>query len=155
VQWETVTQTEAGGGFVNEAAFAFEPDGRCVALLRREGGTTGRLGLAQPPYTDWTWKELDVRFNGPALLRLPDGRLLAGGRAKVLGAQMAVMALGWLTTEPPALSPVMLLPARGETGYPGLYLHDGRVWASYYGSNPAGKSAIYIAELEVLPPKKD
>lgn len=53
VKWETVCQTEAGGGFVNEAAFVFEPTGRCVVLLRREGGNS-RLGLADPPYTKWT-----------------------------------------------------------------------------------------------------
>jgi hypothetical protein len=153
VKWETVTQTEAGGGFVNEAAFVFEPDERCVVLLRREGGTGGRLGLAKPPYTDWTWKELDLRFNGPALLRLPDGRLLAGGRSKVLGSPSAVTALGWLTTNPPALTPALVLPAKGETGYPGLYLQDGRIWVSYYASN-SGKCAIYIAELELLPKKE-
>ena len=56
-----------------DARSAFEPSGRCVVLLRREGGTS-RLGLADPPYTAWAWKDLDTRFNGPALLRLPDGR---------------------------------------------------------------------------------
>jgi hypothetical protein len=150
-QWETVTETEAGGGFVNEAAFAFEPDGRCVALLRREGALGGRLGLAPPPYTDWKWSELEVRFNGPALLRLPDGRFLAGGRAKTLGATSAMTALGWLTTDPATLRPALRLPCKGETGYPGLCFQDGRVWASYYASQ-SGKCAIYIAELELLPP---
>ena len=55
--WETITQSDAGGGYVNEAAFAFQPDDRCVVLLRREGGNS-RLGLARPPYKDWTWTDI-------------------------------------------------------------------------------------------------
>lgn len=149
-KWETVGQTEAGGGFVNEAAFVFEPAGRCVVLLRREGGP-GRLGLADPPYTTWRWADLQERFNGPALLRLPDGRLLAGGRSKALGSDSAKTALGWLSTDPPALRPVVILPSQHETGYPGLVPHDGRVWASYYSSQ-SGKTAIYVAELELTGP---
>lgn len=150
VDWEQITQTQAGGGYVNEAAFVFEPDDRCVVLLRREGGH-GRLGMARPPYTDWTWSDLEERFNGPALLRLPDGRLLAAGRSKALGAPSAKTALGWLTTDPPALRPLLWLPSQHETGYPGLALHEGRVWASYYSSQ-SGKCAIYIAELEIIDP---
>jgi hypothetical protein len=147
--WERVTQTDAGGGYVNEAAFAFEPDGRCVVLLRREGGDS-RLGLARPPYTEWTWSDLGERFNGPTLLRLPDGRLLAAGRSKAL-ADSAQTVAGWLTADPPALRPVLTLPSQHETGYPGLVLHNGRVWASYYSSQ-SGKCAIYIAELELSGP---
>ncbi|MBW3596002.1 MAG: exo-alpha-sialidase [Planctomycetes bacterium] len=148
VDWDTVTQTEAGGGYVNETAFVFEPDDRCVALLRREGGNS-RLGVSQPPYARWTWTDLDERFNGPALLRLPDGRLLAGGRSKALGASSSKTAMGWLTTDPPALRPLLWLPSQHETGYPGLAFHEGRVWASYYSSQ-SGKCAIYMAELELL-----
>jgi hypothetical protein len=117
-------------------------------LLRREGGNN-RLGLADPPYTDWKWIDLDERFNGPALLRLPDGRLLAGGRSKALGAPLPKTAVGWLTTDPPALQPLMWLPSQHETGYPGLHLLDDRIWASYYSSE-SGKCAIYIAQLELI-----
>jgi hypothetical protein len=147
VAWERITQTEAGGGYVNEAAFQFLPDGRCLSLLRREGGNN-RLGVSRPPYVDWTWTDLQERFNGPALLRLPDGRILAGGRSKALGASLPKTTLGWLTTDPPSLKPVFWLPSQHETGYPGLALHEGRVWASYYSSE-SGKCAIYFAQLEL------
>jgi hypothetical protein len=152
VSWETVCQTEAGGKFVNEAAFVFEPSGRCVVLLRREGGNS-RLGLSDPPYTAWAWNDLQTRFNGPALVRLPDGRLLAGGRSKALASGATKTVLGWLTADPPALHPFLVLPSEHETGYPGLVHHDGRVWASYYASQ-SGKTAIYVAELEPSPPAR-
>ena len=149
VRWEGVAQTDGGGGYVNEAAFAFEPTGRCLVLLRREGGNS-RLGVAHPPYTDWLWTDLDQRFNGPALLRLPDGRLLAGGRSKALGAPSAKTTVGWLTADPAALRPLLWLPSQHETGYPGLCFHDDRVWVSYYSSQ-SGKCAIYVAQLDIDP----
>jgi hypothetical protein len=149
--WEKITQTDAGGGYVNEAAFAFQADDRCVVLLRREGGNS-RLGLAPPPYKDWTWTDLDARYNGPALLCLADGRLLAGGRTKPVGADSAKTALAWLTIEPPALRPLITLPSQHETGYPGLCVHDNQLWVSYYSSQ-SGKCAIYIAQLELAAPR--
>jgi hypothetical protein len=145
--WEHVTQTDAGGGYVNEAAFAFEPDDRCVVLLRREGGSN-RLGLSRPPYTDWTWSDLNDRFNGPALLRFSDGRLLVGGRAKPAGANEPKTALAWLSTDPPKLEPLLTLRCRHETGYPGLYLLGDTLWTSYYSSE-SGKCAIYIARIKL------
>ncbi|MBA4016490.1 MAG: hypothetical protein C0483_04825 [Pirellula sp.] len=145
--WERITQSEAGGGYVNEAAFTFEPDHRCVVLLRREGGNS-RLGLSHPPYQQWTWTDLNDRFNGPALARFSDGRLLVGGRAKPAGANEAKTALAWLTTDPPRLRPLFTLPSKHETGYPGLYLLGDELWISYYSSE-TGKCAVYIARVKI------
>ncbi|WP_145084022.1 exo-alpha-sialidase [Anatilimnocola aggregata] len=147
LEWERIVQTEAGGGYVNEAAFAFQPDSRCVVLLRREGGQN-RLGLSRPPYKDWTWQELNDRFNGPALIQFSDGRLLVGGRAKPIGAGSAKTALAWLSIDPPNLSPALTLPSQHETGYPGLHLFGKELWTSYYSSE-SGKCSIYIARLDV------
>jgi hypothetical protein len=147
LEWERITQTEAGGGYVNEAAFAFEPDDRCVVLLRREGGQN-RLGLARPPYTDWTWTDLNDRFNGPALLSLADGRFLLGGRTKPAGAGSPKTALAWLSTDPPRIEPLLTLPSVHETGYPGLYWFDDELWMSYYSSE-SGKCAVYLARVKL------
>jgi hypothetical protein len=106
-----------------------------------------RLGLADPPYSTWNRTDLTARFNGPALARLPDGRLPAGSRSKSGGSGAPKTVLGWLATGPPALYPFLELPSEHETGYPGLIHHAGHVWASYYSSQ-AGKTAICVAELE-------
>ena len=39
-----------------------------------------KLGTAKPPYKDWTWKDLGKQIGGPAMVRTPDGRLVAGVR---------------------------------------------------------------------------
>lgn len=147
VDWERIVQTEAGGGYVNEAAFVFRPDDQCVVLLRREGGNN-RLGLSRPPYTTWTWSELNDRFNGPDLVQFPDQRLLVGGRSKPAGSDSAKTAFAWLSIDPPQLIPAHTLRSRHETGYPGLYLLGNELWTSYYSSE-SGKCAIYIARLGV------
>ena len=67
-------------GKPSEATVRATPDGKLVALLRRDGGNrNARIGLAAPPFSDWTWKELPTPLGGPELLVLPDGRMLAAG----------------------------------------------------------------------------
>ncbi|WP_244200589.1 exo-alpha-sialidase [Micromonospora arborensis] len=69
------------GGYPNESGLVFDPDGTAYCLLRRDGDdASAQLGRARPPYREWRWTDLGVQVGGPALLRLPDGRLLAGVR---------------------------------------------------------------------------
>ena len=68
-------------GYPNETALVFDGD-TCYCLLRRDDQqSTGQLGISQPPYTDWQWKDLGVRIGGPQMLRLNDGRYVAAAAA--------------------------------------------------------------------------
>ena len=67
-----------GTGYVNETSMVFLPDDTCYCLLRRDGEqSSGLIGTASPPYTEWSWKDLGVKIGGPDMLRLPDGRFVA------------------------------------------------------------------------------
>jgi hypothetical protein len=55
-------------------------------------------------------------------------------------------ALGRMTTT--SYTPELLLPSGGDNSYPGLVLHDGKLWVSYYSSHE-GKTSIYLAEIEL------
>ena len=150
-RFEPIVPTLFTEGFANEAALAWLPDQTALCLLRRdENPNTNQLGRSSPPYTEWTWKDLGVHLGGPALLRLPepDGRLVAGGR---LHAPKAHMALCWLAPDAGSLTPFLDLPSGGDCSYPGLVLHDGLLWVSYYASHE-GKTAIYLARVK-LPEK--
>jgi hypothetical protein len=131
-------------GYSNESDLLFLPDDTCLCLLRYDGkAATGRLGAAKPPYTDWTWKDLGQKIGGPALTRLPDGRLVAVVRLydkKVRTAVCTVDAGKGTLTE------VLALPSGGDTSYAGVVWHDGRLWVSYYSSHE-GKTAIYLARV--------
>ncbi|MGK5740909.1 sialidase family protein [Micromonospora sp. URMC 103] len=132
------------GGYPNESGLVFEPDGTAVCLLRRDGEpATAQLGRARPPYRDWEWTDLGVRVGGPALLRLPDGRLLAGVRLLDGRVRTAICAVD---AERAELTELVALPSGGDTSYPGLVWHDGVLHVSYYSSHE-GRTCVYVAEV--------
>jgi hypothetical protein len=151
-RFEAIVPTLFDRGEPNEAGLAFLPDGTLLCLLRRDGaGANGsaQLGQARPPYTDWNWKDLGVRVGGPALLALPDGRIVAGVR---LYDGRERTALAWIDPEAGTLREILALPSGGDTSYPGLLWHDETLWVSYYASHE-GKSAIYLARVALDAPE--
>ncbi|WP_337173223.1 sialidase family protein [Paludisphaera sp.] len=136
-------------GFPNEAALAWLPDDTALCLLRRDGKDgTNQLGTSKPPYTEWTWKDLGQHLGGPALLRLADGRFVAGGR---LHKPNVHTGLCWIDPEAGTMTEFLALPSNGDSSYPGLVEHDGELWVSYY-SGHEGKTSIYLARIKL--PKK-
>lgn len=134
------------GGYPNESGLAFAPDGTAHCLLRRDGDSaTAQLGRARPPYREWTWTDLGVQVAGPALLRLPDGRLLAGVRLLDGDVRTAICAVD---PERGALTELVALPSGGDTSYPGLVWHDDLLWVSYYSSHE-GRTCVYLAEVSL------
>jgi hypothetical protein len=129
--------------YPNEAALVFLPDQTCLCLLRRDQSpATGQLGLAKPPYREWTWKDLGKKIGGPQMLRLPDGRLVAAVRLYDGKVRTAVCLV-----DPAAgkLEEVLALPSAGDTSYAGLVWHD-LLWVSYYSSHEK-KTSIYLAKV--------
>ena len=146
--FEPIVATLFDRGEPNESALAFLPDHTALCLLRRDGTpATGQLGTARPPYTSWTWKDLGTRIGGPSLLRLPDGRLVAAVR---LHAPQVHTGLCWLDPEGGTPREFLALPSGGDTSYPGLAWHEGRLWVSYYSSHE-GKTSIYLAQVRPEP----
>lgn len=135
-------------GDAGETSILFLPDNRAICLLRRDGKDLGSmLGISQPPYKEWAWKDLGVRIGGPHLIQLPDGRIIAGGRS--YGEQGARTSLWVLDVEKPKLTPLITFPSKGDTSYPGFVWHDGLLWVSYYSSHE-GKASIYLAQVRLL-----
>lgn len=132
----------------NESSLLFLPNETALCLSRREGeDNTAILGTARPPYTDWSWKDTNVRVGGPALIQLEDGRIVVAGRDYPGGAKTK---LWWLDPNTANLSPIIALPSGGDTSYPGLVQYNGNLWVSYYSSHE-GKTSIYLARVD-LPP---
>jgi hypothetical protein len=148
-RWKTLgDDIFPGGTYANETSLVFTADDTCYCLLRRDSRTpTAQLGIANPPYTEWTWKDLGVRIGGPKMIQLPDGRLIAGVRlydGKVRTGLCAVDA------EEGTLREFLTLPSGGDTSYPGMVWHEGVLWMSYYASHE-GKTSIYLAKVELEP----
>ena len=133
-------------GYPNESSLVFLPDQTALCLLRRDGSAaSAQLGRAEPPYTRWTWKDLGTRIGGPRMIRLADGRLLAAVR---LHEPRAHTGLCWVDAEAGTLTEFLALPSGGDTSYPGLVVHDGLLWVSYYSSHEA-KTSIYLAKVKL------
>lgn len=131
-------------GYPNETSIVFDGD-TAYCLLRRDAGPkTGLLGVSQPHYTKWEWKDLGVRLGGPHMLLLPDGRFVAAVRLYDGGARTS---LCWIDPRTGKLTESLKLPSGGDTSYAGLVLHDGLIWVSYYSSHE-GKTAIYLAKVK-------
>jgi hypothetical protein len=136
----------APGDYPKESDTLFLPGDRAVTLLRRDGAAnTALVGVSRPPYRGWTWADLGVRIGGPALVRLPDGRIVAivrlyDGRERT--------ALCWLDPETPRLEEFLTLPSGGDTSYAGVVYHGGLLNISYYSTHE-GRTAVYFAKVKI------
>jgi hypothetical protein len=143
-QFEVVVPRLFDAGYANETSLGFEAGDTMLSLLRRDGADgTAQVGWARPPYTHWTWRDLETRIGGPHWLRVPGLPWLAAVRRYEPHARTA---LAWVDPELGSLSECLALPSGGDTSYPGLVWHEDRLWVSYYSSHD-GKSAIYLAEV--------
>jgi hypothetical protein len=130
----------------NEAAIAFRKDETALCLLRRDAGeATAQLGIARPPYKDWTWKDLGVRIGGPHIISLPDGRIVAAVRRY---GETPWTSINWVDEADGKLTEFLALPSGGDTSYAGLCWHDNLLWASYYSSHEQ-RASIYLAKIKL------
>jgi hypothetical protein len=145
LKWELVSNMEVSGR-PNETTLRFLPNGDAMAMVRREAGNgKGWVGVAHPPYTQWTWHENTHKFGGPNFIRLPDGSLIGGTRDYSKPGKVSTL-IARMT--PDKLDPIANLPSSGDNSYPGLVWQDGTLWVSYYSSHE-GKTSIYLARLKV------
>lgn len=131
--------------------------GRMRVIARRDTGPgTALLAEADPPYEDWTLKDLGGVVHAPVVLAEDADRGLpawVAGRAVEGGA--ARTAVWQLTRD--GLAHLLTLPSGGDTSYPGIVASDGRIIVSYYSEHEymerpgyqqgSGPASIYVAEL--------
>ena len=142
--YEYITTFELAGK-PNETTLRFTSDGQMVAIVRRESQSTkGFIGTSSPPYTNWTWQELEARLGGPDLLILPDGGMIAGTRAYPQD-QKNRMILAKVTLNG-NFRKLVTLPSGGDCSYPALIIKDNILYVSYYSSHEE-KTSIYLARL--------
>ena len=84
---------------------------------------------------------------GGRSISLPDGRRLASGRLKLPDDQRRTV-LWWLDPEAGKVTEILRLPSAGDTSYPGLVLHEGLLWISYYSTHEE-KTSIYLAKVRL------
>jgi hypothetical protein len=144
VRWDKIANFELPNA--TEATLAF--DGATMLCLQRCDGqpNNAHLGRSDPPYTKWSWQDLGRYLGGPNLIHTPDGQWWAAGR--LLKSDKAETAVCRLDLKSGRLDPMLTLPSAGDTSYPGLVLHDGDLWMSYYSTHEK-KTSVYLARLRL------
>jgi len=144
LNYEWITTFDLAGK-PNETTLRFTPDGQMVAIVRRESQSTkGFIGISPPPYTNWTWQELDARLGGPDLLVLPDGGMIAGTRSYPQDHESRMILAK--VTKGGDFRKLVTLPSGGDCSYPALIVKDNILYVSYYSSHEE-KTSIYLARL--------
>ncbi|MBI5084815.1 MAG: exo-alpha-sialidase [Acidobacteria bacterium] len=142
--FERVTNWVSPGPSANETGLLVEKAGKLTILARRDGEPISALLVrGEPPYKAWQVINLGARVGGPALMRLPDGRLLGAGR---LHDGKTRTALFWVKED--GIVEFQALPSGGDSSYPGLVYENGVLWVSYYSSHE-GKTSIYLAKVRL------
>jgi hypothetical protein len=144
-KFDTLVERLFDVGYPNETAIVFDGD-TAYCLLRRDGKpSSGLLGVSQPPYKKWEWKDLGVQIGGPSLIRLSNGKWLAAVR---LYDRRIRTSLCWVDPQAGKLTEFLELPSGGDTSYAGLVEYRDQLWVSYYSSHE-GKTSIYLAKVPV------
>ncbi|NLX14160.1 MAG: hypothetical protein GXY44_10980 [Phycisphaerales bacterium] len=125
----------------SETALVFMDDGTAYCLTRVGGAM---IGSSRPPYKEWRWKNTGISVGGPNLIKLPCGRLVAGGRFYYPQRT----SLAWVDPDAATLREFLVLPSDGDSSYPGFAWHEEMLWVSYYSSHE-GKSNIYLAKVKI------
>lgn len=149
IHYERISKDLEG---LNEAALSFDAKDNLTVILRSvDSEPKATIAESHAPFTDWKLKPLIVngwqnKFGGPAVLRLPDRRIVAGGR--LYGDKITRTGVGLINLASGQMTDIIELPSKGDNSYPGLVWHDGKLWMSYYSSHE-GKTSIYLAKIEV------
>jgi hypothetical protein len=169
--WTPLAKNVFPGDQGNETSIVFGENDIAYCLLRNGGAypgpggyRTGHLGIAKSPYTEWTWSDLDKVIGGPEMIRLKDGRLLAGVRMH------GKTILAWIDPERGIMKKFLVLPSGGQGGssYPGIVEYEGMIWISYYSGHESERIdpvilqgrdrtydyspvSIYLAKVKLAP----
>lgn len=134
-------------GLPGESTVDFLNDDEMVILMRRDGeGQYGYWGKASPPYTNWKWIDMGYRLGGPDLIKTSNGKIVVGTRSFSDNMKKDPKTSLYLSDDNGKLDHLLTLPSGGDTSYPGMVEHDGKLWVSYYSSHE-GKSNIYLAKI--------
>lgn len=149
IHYERISKDLEG---LNEAALSFDNKDNLTVVLRSvDSEQKATIAESRSPFTDWKTTQLIVngwqnKFGGPAVLRLPNGKLIAGGR--LYGDKITRTGVGLIDLASGQMTDIVELPSKGDNSYPGLVWHNGKLWMSYYSSHE-GKTSIYMAKLAV------
>lgn len=132
--------------FPNETTVRILPDKRMVMMVRREqADRMGYWGISNPPYTEWSWKKMEVILGGPDFIVLDNGLVIAGTRSHYVPTKpKTVLLTGSIDGR---FEETLILPSGGDTSYPGFLVEKEELWVCYYSTHETELASIYLAKI--------
>ena len=133
--------------YPNETALFFSSNKRLYALLRQDKKEKMALiGISEPPYEVWNWKNLGIRIGSPSGLLVKENLILACVRLY----NPVRTSLVWINPLNGDFYEEVVLPSGGDTGYADIVKHKGVYYVSYNSSkNLTGQTSIYLSEFTI------
>lgn len=138
-------------GTPSECRVRFQDDGTAVMIVRREQGSTsikGYMGMAEPPYMNWEWKELNVSIAGEDFLIDGNKVVIATRMTQNIGSWTAAWFgdingnFNWCYTFPYGCTAF-----RGDTGYAGMLNEEKEYWISYFAIDKGDKPSVFLVRI--------
>lgn len=154
IYYEKVAYLEVCG-FPNESTIRFDENDKMYVVIRREGGdqndpadVAGVLATATAPYKDWNFQKLPEsgKLGGPNFLLLDNNSILLASRGRGYNPLTPTYTRVEVMDLQGNVKKTFKLPSGGDNSYPGLVIHNGEAWISYYSSHE-GKTSIYLARI--------
>lgn len=151
LKFDYVSKIEVDG-YPNESTVRFDKTGKIYVMIRREEkDKMGVLATSAAPYQEWTINYMNQRLGGPNFIFLNDSTLCIGSRlypSSEAGGVSKHMAAVFLSDLKGKVYKIVQVPSGGDCSYPGLVIHKGLLWYSYYSSHE-GKTSIYMAKISL------
>jgi hypothetical protein len=147
IRYKLVSKLDVKGK-PNEATVRFDGDRIYIVVRRESPGTNGMLGVSNPPYQYWSWADLGMKVGGPEFIFIGPDRIAMGTRLYRSAEQGGVKTGIVFMNTSGEINNIVDLPSGGDTSYPGMVLHKGKLYISYYSSHE-NKTSIYIATIDL------
>lgn len=123
----------------NEADVEKLPDGRMLMVIRDQNETSGFIGTAEPPYSNWDWETSNNLIQCPDIITV-DGMVLVAGRS-LWGTTVFQYQGG------NRLTPLVNFAVMGDNAYPGMIVRDEHLWVSYYSTTGGHSTYIFLSKI--------
>jgi len=136
--------------FPSEASLTTTSDGTMYLVGRRNGvrgaAVDAVMGLSEPPYTSWEFRQLPVSIESPSMLTLENDAIILAGRRRD-HSHMSVME--FLPEQTNVRTFATLNPSGGDFAYPGLCWYDAHLCISHYHARSTSDTGkIYFTAMK-------
>lgn len=122
----------ANDGCPTESSILFLDDKTMIVISRRDcGDQMTMLGTSKFPYDSIKWDNLNIVLQSPNMINVGNDIYVAG-RIYNPDDRTALFKLNFTDRK---LIKLADLPSKLDTGYPGMYYQDGKLWISFYSAD--------------------